>query len=354
VLTGRSADFGARRAGDRATIVTLGHLDGGILAKVTDHGATLVELHVPDRNGRRGDVVLGYGSVAGYEADTNPYVGATVGRVANRIAHASFELAGRRYRLARNEPPHHLHGGARRSFDKVRWSVAERSDEAVTLRHVSPDGDEGYPGRVDVSATYRVAGDTLTIDYRAVTDAPTPLDLTNHSYLNLHGAGAGSVLEHHLQVDADRCLVVDDELLPTGATTEVANTALDLRTPARLGVAVAALADGPTEGLDHHYVLRDATGGLRPVARLLDPVSGRHLELATDQPGLQVYTAGHLAAPVAGKNGHRYARHAAVCLEASHHPDALHHPAFPSIVLAPGETYRHTTSYRFSTAASSA
>lgn len=344
----RSADFGARRTGDRATIVTLG--GGGILAKVTDHGATLVELHVPDRDGVPGDVVLGYGSVAGYEADTNPYLGATVGRVAGRIAQASFELAGRRHELARNEPPHHLHGGARRSFDKVRWSITERRDQAVTLRHVSPDGEEGYPGRVAVSATYRVAGDTLTIDYRAVTDAPTPLDLTNHSYFDLRGEGANSVLDHDLQVFADHCLVLDADLLPTGATTQVADTPLDLRAPVRLGVPVAALADRPTEGLDHHYVLRDAAGGLRPVARLLDPASGRCLELATDQPGLQVYTAGHLTSPVAGKHGHRYGRYAGVCLEASHHPDALHHPAFPSIVLAPGETYRHTTSYRFSTA----
>jgi aldose 1-epimerase len=344
---GRIADFGRRGAGDRASLFTLGHV-GGVTATVTDHGATLVELRVPDREGRSGDVVLGFGSVAGYESDANAYLGATVGRVANRIAGGSFELAGRRYELARNDPPHHLHGGAERSFDKVRWTVRARSEDALTLHHVSPDGEEGYPGRVEVTASYRVTEDTLVIEYRAVTDAPTPLDLTNHTYLNLAGEGTGSIADHELQVLADRYLIVDDELLPTGELAEVAGTPLDLRTPDRLGPRIRQLVDTAACGFDHHYVTLGVAGQVRPVARLHDPASGRSLELATDQPGLQVYTAGHLRSPVVGKHGHRYGPHDAICLEAHHPPGSLHHPQLPSIVLEPGGTYRHTTAYRFS------
>jgi aldose 1-epimerase len=343
----RIVDFGRRRAGDRASLFSLGHARG-VTAKVTDHGATLVELHVPDRDGTSGDVVLGFGSVAGYESDANAYFGATVGRVANRIARGTFELAGRRHELARNDPPNHLHGGAERSFDKVRWEVVDRSDDLITLRYVSPDGEEGYPGRVEVTATYRVTEDALVVEYRAETDAPTPVDLTNHAYLNLAGEGTGAVVDHELEVFADRYLLVDEDLVSTGELADVAGTPLDLRVSGPLGPRIHRLAGGPTCGLDHHYVLRGAAGRLRPVAWLHDPTSGRSLELSTDQPGLQVYTAGHLEPAVVGKHGHRYGRHDAICLEPHHPPGSLHHPQLPSIVLEPGRTYRHTTVYRFS------
>jgi aldose 1-epimerase len=344
---GSAADFGRRRAGDRARLFTLAP-PGGPVARVTDHGATLVSLELPDRHGARADVVLGFDSVAGYEDEAAAYLGATVGRVANRIAQGTFELAGRRYELARNEAPHHLHGGAERSFDRVRWEVAETSDDAVVLRYVSPDGEEGYPGTVEVTASYRLTDEALTLEYRAVTDAATPVDLTNHSYLNLGGEGAGTVLEHELEVLADRVLVVDDDLLPTGDLAEVAGTPLDLRTAAVLGPRVEALAATPALGLDHHFVLRGEAGAVRPAARLHDRASGRRLELSTDQPGLQVYTGNRLDPPLRGHQGSRYGRHAGLCLEAHHHPDALHQPGFPSIVLEPGDTYRHTTVYRFS------
>jgi aldose 1-epimerase len=343
---GRREDFGRRHAGDRATRFTLGG-DGGLVAQVTDHGATLVAVHVPDRDGGARDVVLGFDSVEGYESDGNAYLGATIGRVANRIAHATFELGGRRYELAPNETPHHLHGGGERSFDRVRWEVADRAPDALALRHVSPDGEEGYPGRLEATVVYRVEGDTLSVAFEAVTDAPTPVDLTNHTYWNLRGEG--TVLEHELQILADRVLTVDDDLLPTGAFTDVADGPLDLREPVRLRTPVETLATAPSEGLDHHYVLRGEPGRLRRAAVLHDPSSGRTLEVATDQPGLQVYTAGHLD-PVAGKRGRRCGRFDAVCLEPQHHPGALQHPGFPSIVLEPGRTYRHLTTYRVWTA----
>jgi len=341
------SDFGQRADGSRAQLVTIGQA-GGIVAKVSDHGATLVELHVPDRSGGVADVVLGFDDVAGYESPSNAHFGATVGRVANRIADGTFELDGRRYELARNEPPHHLHGGGARAFGKVLWEVVAHDADTVVLRHVSPAGDEGYPGNVEVTASYRVTGRDLTVGYHATTDAATPLDLTNHAYLNLRGDGDATILDHELQVLADRVLEVDDRLVPTGGFSDVAATPLDLRTPTPLRDRVAALAGTPALGIDHHYLLSQGSDGLRTVARLHDPATGRRLELLTDQPGLQVYTGNRLGPPVTGKRDHRYVRHGGLCLEAHHLPDAVHHPHFPSVVLEPGGTYQHTTVYRFS------
>lgn len=323
----------------------------GLRAVVIDHGATLVELQVPDRDGHADDVVLGFDDVREYAAppDRNPYLGATVGRVANRIAGAGFVLDGHRYDLAANEGPHHLHGGGPRAFSHVRWELVSHTSGEVVLRHVSPDGDEGYPGRVEVTATYRVTGDALTISYRATTDAPTPLDLTNHAYLNLRGHGNGEVLDHELTVLADHVLEVDEALVPTGARREVTGTPLDLRTPTVLRGPVTELAGTPALGIDHHLVLRPDPGGrVRPVAWLSEPTTGRRLELATDQPGLQVYTGNRLEPALTGKSGRRYDRHGGICLEAHHHPDAVNHPEFPSIVLTPEGTYQHTTVLRFS------
>lgn len=345
---GRVADFGASSDGTRATLLTIGRPGEGLVARVSDHGATLVELHVQDGTGTVADVVLGFDDVAGYESPRNASFGATVGRVANRIANAGFELAGRRYELARNEPPHHLHGGGARAFARVLWEVVAHDDECVVLRHRSPDGDEGYPGNVEVTASYRVTGHDLAIGYRATTDAPTPLDLTNHAYLNLRGHGDGTILEHELQVLADWVLAVDEQLVPTGALVEVASTPLDLRTPTPLGGPIAALRESPALGLDHHFVLRAAPGGVRTVARLHEPSTGRQLEVLTDQPGLQVYSGNRLSPPVTGKGGQRYVRHGGLCLEAHHLPDAVHHPHFPGVVLEPGGVYEHTTIYRCS------
>jgi len=342
-------DFGRRADGEPTRLLTIGRADDGLLARVSDHGATLVQLHVPAHDGQVADVVLGFGDVAGYESPHNAYLGATVGRVANRIANASFDLAGRRYELADNEPPHHLHGGGVRAFSQVLWQLVAHDADTVVLRHVSPAGDEGYPGNVEVTATYQVREQDLVIGYRATTDAPTPLDLTNHAYLNLRGHGNGTVLGHELQVLADHVLVVDDGLVPTGALAGVASTPLDLRTPTPLRDPVVSLAATPALGLDHHFVLRGEQDGVRTAARLHDPSTGRHVEVLTDQPGLQVYTGNRLDPPVIGKDGRRYLRHGGLCLEAHHLPDAVHHPHFPSVTLEPGEVYEHTTIYRCST-----
>lgn len=344
----RIRDFGRRSDGTRAHLVTIGR-PGGIVAKVSDHGATLVELHVPDRIGTVADVVLGFDDVGGYESPRNAHFGGTIGRVANRIANGTFALAGRRYELARNEPPHHLHGGGARAFDRVLWQVVAHDADAVVLRHVSPAGEEGYPGTVEVTATYRATEQDLTISYHATADAATPLDLTNHTYFNLRGDGDATILDHELQVLADHVLVVDAGLVPTGELAEVGSTPLDLRMPTPLRDRVAALAGTPALGLDHHYVLDGAQDEPRTVARLDDPSTGRRLEVLTDQPGLQVYTGNRLDPPVTGKHGHRYVRHGGLCLEAQHLPDAVHHPHFPTVVLEPGATYEHTTVHRFAT-----
>lgn len=347
---GRVADFGTRSDGTRARLYTIGRPGDGLVARVSDHGACLVELHAPDRGGTMADVVLGFDDVAGYESPRNASFGATVGRVANRIADASFELSGRRYQLTANEPPHHLHGGGARAFGRVRWEVVAHDEERVVLRHRSPDGDEGYPGNIEVTTSYTVAGQDLTMHYRATTDAPTPLDLTNHAYLNLRGHGNGTVLDHELQVDADRVVVVDERLVPTGALAEVASTPLDLRAPTPVREPIAALEGTPALGLDHHFVLADGHHGVRRVAGLFDPSTGRSLEVLTDQPGLQVYSGNRLDPPVSGKHGQRYGKHGGLCLEAHHLPDAVHHPHFPNVVLEPGSVYEHTTIHRCSAA----
>jgi aldose 1-epimerase len=310
---------------------------------VLDWGATISELHVPDRAGRLADVVLGFDTLAEYEINL-PYFGGTIGRVANRIAGGRFELDGVEYRLYANDGPNHLHGGAR-GFDKHPWQAETLPHEdgpAVRFEHVSPDGDEGYPGRLEVRVTMVFDDeDRLTIAYEARADAATPVNLTNHSYFNL--AGGGDILGHLLELHADRFAEVDAELIPTGRLRPVANGAFDFNAAKPIGLDIAELEGG----YDHNFVLdRAVCEGGAPAAVLVDPVSGRRMTMHTDEPGVQLYT-GHLLDGVRGKHGAVHHRHAALCLEAQHFPDALHQPAFPSVVLRPGETYRQRTSYRF-------
>ena len=341
--------FGTAPCGQPATLYTLTGDDGRV-ARVTDHGATLVELHAPDRHGVTADVVCGFDHVDGYLGADNPYFGATIGRVANRIAKGRFTLDGNTYQLACNEPPHHLHGGAERSLDKVLWEVVDRAPDRVALRYRSPDGEEGYPGEVEVRATYRFEGDTLTVTYRATTGATTPLNLTNHAYFNLAGAGAGDVLDHELSLQAEAYSEVDAQLIPTGRVLPVEGTPLDLRDPRPIRGGVAALREMPgAGGIDHNLVLRGTPGELRPAAVLQEPVSGRVLELSTDQRCLQVYSGNQLAPPIIGKQGQVYGRHGAVCLEPQGFPDAVNHPHLPSVLLAPGQVYEHRSRYRLTT-----
>lgn len=339
--------FGTTDYGREATLATL-RGDDGFVVQVSDLGATIVQVHAPDREGRLADVTLGFDDASGYRSPENKYFGATIGRVTNRIAGATFELDGRRYELAANEPPHAIHGGPDRAFSKVLWEIVDADDAEVELTYTSPDGEEGYPGRLQASARFRVEGDTLEVRYRATSDRRTPVNMTNHAYWNLGGHGAGTILDHELAVAAARYTAADDDLIPTGELVEVDGTPLDLREPTRIGEHIGELEPTGAMGYDHNYVIDGDPGAMRLAARLRDPASGRVLELSTDQPGVQVYSGNRLSGQV-GKDGRSYARNGAVCLEPQHHPDALHHPGFPSIVLDPGDTYEHVSRYRFTT-----
>lgn len=323
----------------------------GIVAQVLDYGATLVALEVPDRDGIMGGVVLGFDDVAGYETRTNnPFMGATVGRVANRIAGARFTLDGAEHVLHANEGANHLHGGRQTSFDRVLWDVVDVEAHRIVLRHVSPDGDAGYPGTLTVEAEYAVAASTLTITYRARTDRRTPVNMTQHAYFHLGGEGGTTVLDHVLRVDADAWTPVDDALIPTGEVVDVEGTAFDLRTGRRLGDGVTALmAAGLGDGYDHNLWLRGGAGALRDVAELTDPGSGRRMVLASDQPCLQVYTGNRLGRAT-GRGGVVFPMHGGLCLEPQRAPDSVHRPEWPSTVIGPYDAYVHRIRYRFDVA----
>jgi aldose 1-epimerase len=323
----------------------------GLEIDVTDRGATLVAVRTPDRGGLVDDVVLGFDDVAGYQSADNQYFGCTTGRVCNRIAKGEFQLDGRTFYLAKNNGPNHLHGGAVRSLDKVHWDAADvGSDDAPAVRFTyrSRDGEEGYPGNLAIAVTYSLVRTTpprLQIVVEATTDRRTPVNITNHAYWNLEGAGSATVLDHELWVDAEHYTPTDDTLIPTGAVAPVRGTALDFQKPLPIGLRLHELTGTPALGYDHNLVLK-ASDELRTVARLRAPVSGRWVEIATTEPALQVYSGNHLRGQV-GKGGRRYAQRSAVCLETQHFPDAVNHPHFPSTILAPGATYRTVTQWTF-------
>lgn len=320
----------------------------GLVAEVCDYGATLVALRVPDRDGRLGGVVLGFDDVTGYETRTNnPFMGATVGRVANRTAGARFTLDGVEHELHANEGANHLHGGRQTSFDRVLWEVVTATEDRIVLRHRSPDGDAGYPGALEVEAEYAVVPSSLTITYRARTDRRTPVNMTQHAYFNLAGEDGGTILDHVLRVDADAWTPVDEALIPTGAVADVAGTPFDLRRGLPLGDGVAALArSGLADGYDHNLWLAGSRGQLREVAELTHPTSGRRMLLDSDQPCLQVYSGNRLGRST-GRGGVVFPVHGGLCLEPQHAPDSVHRPEWPSIVLAPDEEYVHRIRYRF-------
>jgi aldose 1-epimerase len=322
--------------------------NGGITAKVMTYGAIITELDVPDRRGKPADVVLGFDNLEGYLAG-HPYFGAAIGRVANRIAKGRFTLDGKDYTLAVNNGPNSLHGGLK-GFDKVVWKAEEVSGPAgpaVRLTYRSRDGEEGYPGNLDVGVTYTVTSDALRIDYTAATDQATPVNLTNHTYFNLAGPASGSILKHELMLAADQYTPVDDTLIPTGEIKAVQGTPLDFTTPMPIGARIDQLKGDPV-GYDHNFVLRGGSNGPALAARVHDPESGRVMEVFTTEPGLQFYTGNFLDGSLKGKGGVVYRKHQALCLEADHFPDAVHHPNFPSVILRPGTTYTQTTIYKFS------
>lgn len=338
-------DFGVDNNGRPATLWTL--RNESLEIDVTDHGATLVAVRAPDRAGVFADVVLGFDDVRGYQSEQNQYFGCTTGRVCNRIANGRFDLDGYTYRLAINNPPNSLHGGANRSLDKVAWRAERVGDDAsqgVRFSYLSRNGEEGFPGNLQVEVTYWLTGNTIKIDYRATTDQRTPVNLTNHTYWNLAGAGAATVLDHDLAIDADRYTKTDDTLIPTGEIASVLGTALDFTKPLPIGLRIASLDDTAAKGYDHNYVLRPEPG-LRRVAALRHNGSGRLLDVLTTEPGLQLYSGNFLFGQT-GKAGKSYAHRSGVCLETQHFPDSVNQPGFPSTLIGPDAPYESTTVYR--------
>lgn len=325
---------------------------GGIELDVSSYGGIVTRLLVPDREGRLADIVLGHEAVADY-VDNVPYFGAIVGRYGNRIARGRFTLDGVAYELATNNGANHLHGG-NRGFDKVVWDAAPYSTDSeaeIVLTHVSPAGNEGYPGELSARVTYALTTeDELRIDYEATTDAPTVVNLTHHTYWNLAGHDAGTILDHELTVHASRFTPVDEGLIPTGELRPVGGTPLDFREPAAIGARIEADDEQIRfgGGYDHNYVLDGWTddGTLRAAAVLRDTMSGRRMEVLTTEPGLQLYSGNFLGG--IGKGGARYGKRWGMCLETQHFPDSPNQPTFPSTVLRPGDAYRSTTVYRFS------
>jgi aldose 1-epimerase len=322
----------------------------GMEIALTNYGATLASCRTPDRHGRLADVVLGYGSVQGYE-ESSTYFGATVGRYANRIANARFVLDGRTYTLTDNDGPHHLHGG-RRGFDKALWTVEDAGDAHVTFALISPDGDQGYPGRLAVRVTY-VLGDAndITIDYEATADKPTPVNLSHHSYFNLRDEGVGNVLDHTLVVNARAYTPVREGLIPTGAIEGVAGTPFDFRSETAIGLRIDAAHPQLrlAGGYDHNYALDGPPGQLRTAAVVVERDSGRTLEVATTEPGLQLYTGNFLDGTIVSKAGGRYAHRGGFCLEPQHFPDSPNQPQFPDTILRPGAAFVSRTVLRFGT-----
>ncbi|HEX6962700.1 MAG TPA: aldose epimerase family protein [Lacipirellula sp.] len=323
----------------------------GIRAKWVSLGASLAELHVPDRDGNLADVVLGFDTNEQYHSQDNQHFGATTGRFANRIAGGNFRLDGKEYQLAQNNGPNHLHGGPNRGLGLIEWQGEAFEGElgsGVRFRYTSPDGEENYPGTLDVTVTYTLTPmGAVRIDYAATTDKPTIINLTNHSYFNLAGHGTPSVLDHVLWIAADRYTPKNAVDIPTGEIAEVAGTPFDFQQRRVIGERIDQLGDKQADGYDHNFVLNGPEGVLKLIAELYHRPSGRKMQVHTDQPGVQLYV-GNMLKNQPGKGGKRYPRRSALCLETQHFPDSPNHPNFPSTVLGPGETYRHACTYEFS------
>jgi len=322
----------------------------GMIVLVMDYGATITQVRVPDRNGDMANVVLGSDTFEPY-ISRHPAAASVIGRFANRIAKARFTLDGAEYSLAANSGPNHIHGG-RRNFATVVWKrefVLSRDGTALRLRYRSADGEEGFPGNLDVSVTYTLTDDNeLRLDYEARTDKPTVVNLTNHAYFNL--AGAGDVLNHQLWLAAEQYTPTEQERIPTGEIASVKGTPLDFTTPATIGSRIDQLKPRPG-GYDHNYVLPPAARNGAVFARVYEPKSGRLMEVTTTEPGVQVYTGNHIR-DFAGAGGGRFGRHGGICLETQHYPDSPNKPQFPTTTLRPGQVFRSSTTFKFSTRSS--
>jgi aldose 1-epimerase len=318
----------------------------GASAKLITYGATVAELHVPDKNGKMGDVVLGFDNLEGY-LGPHPHFGGAIGRYGNRIAKGNFTLDGKEYQLAINNPPNSLHGGPT-GFDRRVWKgepLELKDGVAVRFTYLSKDGEENFPGNLTVSVTYTLTNtNEFKLEYSAETDKDTVVNLTNHSYFNL--AGSGDVLKHVLYLNADKYTPVDSTLIPTGEIASVEGTPLDFRKPTAIGAHIGEIKD--IGGYDHNYVLNGPAGKLRIAARATETTSGRQMEVWTTEPGVQFYSAIGLNGSITGKGGIAYPKYGALCLETQHYPDSPNRPNFPSTVLKPGTKFHSETIYKFS------
>lgn len=345
------APFGTTSDGAAVDVFTMTNARG-MEVRAISYGGIVVSIRVPDRNGRVDDIVLGHDTLAGYIANNTPYFGAIIGRYGNRIGQARFTLDGRTYQLAANNGPNHLHGGLI-GFNKIVWKAATFQSVGrvgVIFTHTSPDGDEGYPGNLAVRVTYTLTdSNEWIIDYYATTDKATPVNLTQHAYFNLAGDGSRDILDHRMTIDADRFALVDAALIPTGVLAPVAGTPFDFRTSTAIGARIAGddeqLRNG--KGYDHCFVLNRSSSGLTHAARVVEPTTGRTLDVSTTEPALQFYCGNFLDGSITGKAGHVYRQRYGFCLETQHFPDSPNKPQFPSTIVTPGKPYESKTVFTF-------
>ncbi len=344
----QKSSFGMTADGLAVELYTLAN-PTGMIVKIITFGGRITEIHTPDRAGKLVNIALGFDNMRQYE-EPEPYFGAIVGRYANRIAGAEFDVGGQRYTLAKNWKDSTLHGGIK-GFDKRIWKAKAREvangDSRLELTYRSPDGEEGFPGNLEVMVVYTLTdANELKIEYVADTDKATPVNLTNHSYFNLAGAGNGLVLDHEVVIESDRYTPSDAGLIPTGGILSVKGTALDFTTPHRIGERINQMKGGEKVGYDNNYVLRNTAGEMIRAAWVHDQHSGRTIETFTTEPAIQLYTGNFLDGTINGLGG-AYPQHSAFCLETQHFPDSVHHANFPDTILRPGKTLKSTTLYRF-------
>ena len=346
--------FGKTKEGVDTQLFTLTNAHG-LKATITNFGGTLTSLLVPDKAGKMGDIVLGFDDLGGYTSDVflkeNPYFGALIGRYGNRIAKGKFTLDGHQYQLPINNPPNSLHGGTL-GFNRRLWTATPGTSaegSTLTLKYLSKDGEEGYPGNLSVTVVYTLTNnDALRLDYTATTDKPTVLNLTNHSYFNLNYGQDKDILGHELTLNAERFTPVDNTLIPTGKLQAVAGTPMDFRQPHAIGERIKQVPGAAPGGYDHNWVLADnMRSSPELAATVYEPTTGRTMQVYTDQPGVQFYSGNFLKGNLKGKGGVAYPQHYGFCLETQHFPDSPNEPQFPSTVLKPGETFHSVTEYRF-------
>ena len=345
----KQEDFGTRD-GRPVILYTLTN-SHGVEVRAMNYGGIILSLRVPDRKGQLADIVLGHDKAEGYIPNP-PYLGAIVGRYANRIANGAFTLDGKTYNLPKNDGPNTLHGGVTRTFDKAVWDGEPlKGKSGVAFSYLSKDGEEGFPGNLKTTVTYTLTdANELIVDYEATADKATPINVSQHSYFNLKGEGNGDILDHEIMINSDKFTPVDKNLIPTGELRAVKGTPFDFTTPSKIGARIDENYEQIVlgHGYDHNFVLSRKGAGLSLAARVHEPTTGRVLEVSTTQPAVQFYTGNFLDGSVTGKEGHVYKRRYGFCLETQHYPDSPNHPDFPSTILKPGEKFHQTTVFKFS------